>query len=66
MTAAIAVYRGGKPSREEPGQTNCDPSDRDYQLPSATEKVDEFAKVEPHRLSRVYNFVSVIRLNCHG
>jgi hypothetical protein len=57
---------GREAQPEGPGQTNCDPSDRDDQLPSATEKVDEFAKVKSRRLSRGYNFVSVIRLNCHG
>jgi hypothetical protein len=57
---------GREAQPEGPGQTNCDRRDCGDQLPSAKEKVDEFAKVKSRRLSRGYNFVSVIRLNCHG
>ena len=55
-------YTGaGRPAGWYPARPTAIPTDRDDQLPSATEKVDEFAKVKSRRLSRVYNFVSVIR-----
>jgi hypothetical protein len=47
--------REAKP--EGSGQTNRDPSGCHNQLPSATEKVEELAKVKSRRLPRIYSFV---------